>query len=182
MNKFFIGLLLGILIAGGLAFYLNKAPLQFSSKLNGINTNHQTGSNAAPVMLAPGTKLKEYEESQQATSDSSTPSPKYDFYDILQGKKDVDQKQKDASAYKVVYYLQVGVFSDSNLANDMQARLALLGIESKIKSQVENNKVLNRVIIGPVENIDDLQEINTKLKQENINASVIKERVKQEEA
>jgi cell division septation protein DedD len=183
MNKFLIGLLLGVLIAGGLAFYLNRAPSQFISKFGSEKGEEEPAvSSSAPLILAPGTKLKEYASpvTSKISSEVNSSSPKYDFYDILQGKKDLSQAISDRE-YKKVYYVQAGVFSDSNLANDMQARLALLGIEAKIRSNSESAIILNQVIIGPFDNKDEAQNMLNRLTQESINADIIKERIKQEE-
>jgi len=179
MNKFIIGLVLGIAIAGGLAYYLNNAPSQFVNRV----TNNQSGSlgssASAPVILAPGSKYQVAASNAVAKSGEATDNtpkasaPSYDFYDVLQGKKSVDNSS-DAVAMKTPqYYLQAGSFSSQNLANDMKARLALLGIDARIKSQQDNGKMLNRIVIGPFGSKDEATYTMTTLKDNNINATLI---------
>jgi hypothetical protein len=89
MNKFLIGLILGIAIAGGVAFYLNSMTNQFENKA----ANRESGSmitNSGPLILAPGTKLQEFREKESKDNASAV---NYDFYDILQGKKPADSNQ-----------------------------------------------------------------------------------------
>ena len=67
----------------------------------------------------------------------------------------------------------MGAFSEPDLANNMKAKLALLGFSSKIKSQQINDKIINRVIIGPFADEADANDLITQLKQQDINATLI---------
>jgi cell division protein FtsN len=182
MNKFIIGLILGIAIAGGLAYYLNNAPTQFVNKV----TNNQSGdlspNASAPVILAPGTKYQVAESTavaRPATSadgnSANVSAPSYDFYDVLQGKKAASSASAETTTKKPVrYYLQAGSFSSQNLANDMKARLALLGVDAKIKSKQDNGKMINRIIIGPFNSEDEADDTINTLKDNGITATLIK--------
>ncbi|TXJ02243.1 MAG: SPOR domain-containing protein [Neisseriales bacterium] len=180
--KFFIGLLIGIGIAGAVAFYLNKAQNPFVDKgFNGntVNLSASAPVSSAPLILAPGTKMQQASSAptvQQNKPEASTPS--YDFYDVLQGKKDINPKPTTAPAPEVAatkqsFIVQVGAFSEPDLANNMKAKLALLGFSSKIKSQQINDKIINRVIIGPFADEADANDLITQLKQQDINATLI---------
>lgn len=184
MNKFIIGLILGIAIAGGLAYYLNNAPSQFVNKLGGESVGTNIGA-SSPVILAPGTKYQVAASNAVANqranaSDSSVApanasAPSYDFYDVLQGKKSAASGSNSNSVEKVTrFYLQAGSFSAQNLANDMKARLALLGVDARIKSQQDNDKMINRIIVGPFDSEDEANEVMGKLKDNDINATLIK--------
>ena len=179
MNKFIIGLILGIAIAGGLAYYLNNVPSQFVNKV----TNNQSGSispsASAPVILAPGTKYQVAESNvvarPSAPADTNASAPSYDFYDVLQGKKAASSASAETTAKKPTrYYLQAGSFSSQNLANDMKAQLALLGIDAKIKSKQDNGKMINRIIIGPFNSEDDANDTISTLNDNGITATLIK--------
>ncbi len=179
--KFFIGLLIGIGIAGAVAFYLNKAQNPFVDKgfnSNSMNLSASAPVSSAPLILAPGTKMQQASSApivQQNKPEASTPS--YDFYDVLQGKKDINTNKQASSAPKAnanpSFTVQVGAFSEPDLANNMKAKLALLGFSSKIKSQQVNDKIINRVIIGPFANEADANDLITQLKQQDINATLI---------
>jgi cell division protein FtsN len=60
------------------------------------------------------------------------------------------------------------------MANDMKATLALLGIDAKIKSENNNGKMLNSIIIGPFNSADEADDTMVKLKDNDISATLIK--------
>ena len=169
--KFFIGLVLGIAIAGGLSVYLNKTTSPFIDKVEMNVTNTPSPINSSsPITLAPSVTLKEA-ESQNNSSDQN-----YDFYDVLPGKKNLsEQSSSPVSQNAVKYYVQVGAFSNQNAANDLKAKLALLGISSTINSSNKNNNIVNRVIIGPLDSQDQANQIVSQLNEQHIsNVLVIK--------
>ena len=182
--KFFIGLLLGIIIAGGTAYYLNKAPNPFVDKGISSSNNQTSQSNSSgPLILAPGTKMQQVtatnnnnSSSNQAANDKMAAStPSYDFYDVLQGKKDITPKpaSSEAKVASTGYLIQVGAFAKEDLANNMKAKMALLGYATKIKSQQENGKIINKVLMGPYSDINQAQSMVDQLKQQDINATII---------
>lgn len=184
--KFFIGLLIGIGIAGGVAFYLNKAQNPFINK--GFSpANYNTSGHNAPnlnssevLILAPGTKMQRLEpkllSSEVVIEDKpSASTPTYDFYDVLQGKKDINLKNTPPEPKSKAhdYMVQAGAFSNQDLANNMKARLALLGYLAKIRAQQENGKVINRVLLGPFNDLSTAQSLSETLYQQDINATII---------
>jgi len=179
MNKFIVGLILGIVIAGGLAFYLNNMPNQFVDKVsNNQATKVMASSN--PILLAPGIKLREASKTINSSSAISASSnnasaPNYDFYDILQGKKATNNSSAAVPKPLVVkYYVQAGAFSDPNLTNDMKARLALLGFDASIKSEQDKDKIINRIVIGPLDSEIQAQGVIQQLASNEIKATLIK--------
>ena len=179
--RFIIGLLLGIGIAGGVAYYLNKAPNPFLDKGIGTNTNNSQSNSSAPLMLAPGTKMQAASNQTQPTANQQqndkpeASAPNYDFYDVLQGKKDINPK---AEASAVVakpqgFIIQVGAFSEPDLANNLKAKMALLGYSVKIRQRQENGKTINKVIMGPFDSESQAQEILDQLKQQDIDGTII---------
>lgn len=192
MNKFIIGLILGIVIAGGLSYYLNNMPTKFINKVNNDQLSGITNGNSSePIILAPGTRLQQARSydgipQQQNPSSNTMPNnasedndsasePSYDFYDVLQGKKSakVDSNSQSQTSKIVRNYLQVGIFDSEDLANNMKARLALMGIDSTIKSQQEKGKIINQILIGPFNNENDLNDVMARLNENNIRAELI---------
>ena len=184
MNKFLIGLVIGIAIAGGLAVYLNNAPTEFIKK--NVTSNGAIAS-SSPLILAPGTKIEEVSHVAKEKSAASTTS--YDFYEVLQARhatnssdkvnnvKPVASKPKDtasAPAPGTKFYVQAGAFSSGELASDMKGQLALLGIDSVIASEENDGKTLNRVLIGPMNNEMRAQKIINKLSDQQIHAVLIR--------
>ena len=80
-----------------------------------------------------------------------------------------------ASASRVVYYLQAGAFQRASDADNLKARLALAGLEAQIQTAtLPDNSVWHRVRLGPYTNAQDLDKAREQLKQDKIEAAVIK--------
>lgn len=182
MNKFLVGLILGIAIAGGLAVYLNNAPTPFLNKdLVATSNNNSSGI----MILAPGTKIKveASANNSDAGNKNNASEGNYDFYDVLQSEKAVSHSPQEASIKqsassppqpKTIFLVQAGAFSTEDLASNMKAQLALIGITSTIKSQDVGNNTVNKVLIGPFSNEEDAQKTINQLSDEQINAVLIR--------
>jgi cell division protein FtsN len=177
MNKFLIGVVIGIAIAGGLAIYINNSPSQFTGK--NVNMSSNTGGNtSSPMILSPAIKL------QQQTTDNknSASTPSFDFYQILQDKKVVksdggsNPQTNTPTPPKTTqtFYIQAGAFASQNKANDMVGQLALIGIEAQIKPENLTNRAIYRVILGPFEREQQAQKMIIKLSDQQIKAVLIK--------
>ncbi len=73
-----------------------------------------------------------------------------------------------------MFFVQAGAFASQELAADMKARLALLGVDSAIKSQTAGNNTVNRVLVGPFTNEEKAQKIINQLSDGQINAALIR--------
>ena len=109
----------------------------------------------------------------------------YDFYKMLPSFQVVipgqDKEVKSVNPTTQVdqpgsYILQVGSFPTFADADKMKATLALQGIESNIQQvQVNNGSTWNRVRIGPIKDLKELNSIREKLAQDHIEPLVIKQ-------
>ncbi len=178
--RFLIGLLFGIAIAGGVAYYLNKAPNPFLDKGFTTNSSSQNPNSSGPLILAPGTKMQAATNQGQAATapdKADASAPNYDFYDVLQGKKDIDHKADTsaptATAKPQGFIIQLGAFSEPDLANNLKARMALLGYTVKIRTHDENGKMINRVIMGPFDSEAQAQEILDQIKQQDMDGTIV---------
>ncbi len=115
---------------------------------------------------------------QQAGKDEQ----RFDFYKILPGQADAvpgDAKQagkepSSANSAKKVY-LQLGAFQNENEADNLKAKLALLGVEAKIQSvNVPDKGLVHRVRVGPLSRQDDIDRVKAQLKQDGINATLVR--------
>jgi cell division protein FtsN len=185
LNKFLVGLIFGIAIAGGLAVYLNNAPTPFINKaVEPVNSE----KSSSPMILAPGTKIQEASATNTnnpvTTTDNKNNASEgsYDFYDVLQAKKAVNNNTNDVPAKpkssepipQTKFFVQAGAFSSEELAADMKGRLALLGIDSTIKVQGSGDNQVNRVLIGPFATEENAQKIINQLSDGQINAALIR--------
>ncbi|MCC2644346.1 MAG: hypothetical protein K0R94_124 [Burkholderiales bacterium] len=55
----------------------------------------------------------------------------------------------------------------------MKARLALLGVDAKIKSKQDNGKMTNRIIVGPFNSENEANDAINTLKDNDISATLI---------
>ncbi|MDN0082153.1 SPOR domain-containing protein [Crenobacter sp. SG2305] len=117
----------------------------------------------------------------QAKNDDS--SPDFDFYKILPGQVDAvpnNAKQNKSSEPSVSApakktYLQLGAFQHENEADNLKAKLALLGIEAKIQSvNVPDKGLVHRVRVGPFGSSAEADRMRSQLKQSGIDASPVK--------
>jgi len=69
---------------------------------------------------------------------------------------------------------QAGSFRRQSEAESLKARLALLGIESSIQSVNVNNDTWHRVRVGSFTSLRDINETRNRLRNNNINAILVK--------
>jgi cell division protein FtsN len=151
-----------------------KSPTPFLSKEQpALAKPDMTTSPAAP-------------ETSAATSDGKQ---RFEFYKILTDKqgatgaapaKPADKSRtakpsptdsKAAAGYEL-QILQAGSFSNANEAENLKAKLALLGVEANIQSATIPDKgVWYRVRTGPYKSADDLNHARSFLKQNGVDST-----------
>ena len=167
------GLVLGLAIALGVAFYLNRTPIPFIAS---------KGKDTPKDVKAPSIAGM-----PQGSAASGTPEkPKFDFYKILPGteetvsEKDLKARaaaaakgQQDAS--KDVYFIQAGSFQNPADADNQKARLAILGFESSVEpASLPDKGTWYRVRMGPYRKVEEINRVRQMLAQNNIDASLFK--------
>jgi len=107
--------------------------------------------------------------------------PRFDFYTILPGsevpvsEQEIKQAAKQEGVAKDSYFLQVGSFQAAAEADNMKARLALLGLEAVIQTaDIPDKGVWHRVRLGPFANIEDMNRSRALLAQNDIPSSLVK--------
>lgn len=166
-----VGLLLGLGIALGAAWYINKMPSPFLR------------SAPPPKGAPPKAAVPEAVKSEDKPASAPETKPRFDFYKILPGSEEpaTDQQLKEAqkqpSAAKEAFFLQAGAFQSAPDADNLKARLALLGIEASIQTTTLPDKgVWHRVRIGPYTNVEELNRARDTLKQSGVETTLIKVR------
>ena len=157
-----IGLLLGLVIAIAVALYINRGPSPFVEKVAPV-----------PAPSGPASAKKEQEPEEKKLE--------FDFYKILPGWEeavtDRQFKRPGTSGDKEVYFLQVAAFPKPADADNLKARLALSGIESKIQTaELPDGSIWHRVRVGPFSDQNELNESRQALKELNLEANLIKVR------
>lgn len=177
-----IGVLVGLCIALGVALYINKGAGPFMQK------QKPAEKPAEKAVDRPAEAQKEappQEASKPATGDkrgkAAEGKPRFDFYKILPGTEeavtDKEFKRTTPAAPKEVYFLQVAAFQNPSDADNLKARLALAGIEAQIQTAtLPDGQVWHRVRVGPFSSQDELAKSRAALKENKLEANLIKVR------
>lgn len=109
--------------------------------------------------------------------------PRFDFYTILP-EMEVAIPEKELTGKPVhglaqveaagTYILQAGSFGSFEEADHLKASLVLLGIEATIQTVTVNKDTWHRVHIGPYKELTELNEVRARLKQNHIDAVLLK--------
>ncbi|MFA7242266.1 MAG: SPOR domain-containing protein [Sulfuricellaceae bacterium] len=187
-----IGLFVGLAAAIGVAIYVNKAPTPFTAKPKQPESvqaqQPAVNSGVAPVAPNAAAKPDAATASPDAQGAEKTAKPaekqRFEFYDILQGKEApaTEQEIKASAAQKpgvnkpkVSYFLQAGSFQTEAEADNLKAKLALLGVEAVIQTATIPDKgVWHRVRVGPYTDIEELNKTRSALSNTGIQAGLIK--------
>ena len=167
-----IGLLLGLCIALGVALYINKGANPFVQKTKPTETVGRD---------APGAETAQTPSSADKPARTAEVKPRFDFYKILPGTEeavtDKEFKRTPPASSKEVYFLQVAAFQNPADADNLKARLALAGIEAQIQTAtLPDGRVWHRVRVGPFSSKDELGKSRAALKENNLEANLIKVR------
>jgi cell division protein FtsN len=73
------------------------------------------------------------------------------------------------------YILQAGSYPDAKGADEVKAKLALLGFQAQVQPVTVNGKAWHRVRLGPYASASDLESAKRSLTENGINAIALKE-------
>lgn len=170
-----IGLILGIGISVGVAIFVTGGESPFMAK------QEETTQQAATE--ADGTKvtIEEAPASKEQPVATAPEKPRFDFYTILPGtesqvtEQEIQQSRAEQQVVSENYFLQVGAFQNEADADNMKAKLALLGMEAVVQTaNVPDKGVWHRVRVGPFTEIDQISRVRTELTKNGFNADLIK--------
>lgn len=161
-----IGMVLGLLVAGAVAWHLANRPKAFTVKHKGAAAHAAT----APKVQPPGTP-----DSHSASGVDGN-GKRFTFYEILSKKNHPPANsggQRPAGGNKPAaasaYFLQAGSFSKPDQADRLKAKLAMLGLEASVQqANIPGKGTYYRVRLGPYKNTDEMHKANATLKQNGI--------------
>lgn len=167
-----IGLVLGLGIALAVAWYINKMPSPFLSRPPAVKSELPKGAQSPA-------------KSEEKAAKAPETKPRFDFYKILPGSEEPAtdqqlreaQKKKSTVTAKETFFLQAGAFQGAPDADNLKARLALLGVEATIQTTTLPDKgVWHRVRVGPYTSVEQLNRTRETLRQNGIETALIKVR------
>jgi cell division protein FtsN len=172
----FIGYALGLLTAIGTWMYINQAPSPFISQDKLADNG---AGNGAVNQSAKGPQVPGSEDKSAKAPDTK---PRFEFYKILPGAEEPVTEQQFKQAAKQPtsqdkYFLQAGSFQNAGDADNLKARLAMLGVEATVQAaDVPEKGIWHRVRVGPFTTIDDMNRVRASLQQNGVQSSLIKVR------
>ncbi len=199
----FVGLILGALVAAGIALYFTAAsPFQKpKQEERPVPPPPPKPQGNEPIAL-PG-----------KAGDKPVEKPRFDFYNVLPKGSDAlpaptkpeettevvkppvkpektdkaDSKPDDAERAKAEaalldkpavperFFLQAGSFEDPSEADNLKARLALMGVEASVqKVELPEKGTVHRVRVGPYLGQEEMTRARQQLSSSGINAAIIK--------
>ncbi len=171
----FIGLVIGVLGAFGVVWYLNKTPLPFQDKSGRTDkpAEQRPGANGKPDQLPgkPGDKVGE--------------KPRFEFYKILPGGQEatsepappaaVPKPAPEPVATGETLYLQAGAFQKAADADNLKAKLSMMGVDVGVQEvSIPEKGTMYRVRVGPYTRADEMNRARNQLAQNGIQATVVK--------
>lgn len=113
------------------------------------------------------------------------PKPRFDFYNLLPEMEVIvpDEEIKGTPTREGVkrvkrpgtYLLQAGSFRSAGQAEQLRARLGLLGLETSAQAiKGENGQTWHRVRVGPFSNLGELNAARTLLRKNGVDAILIR--------
>ena len=181
-----IGMVLGLSIAGGVAWYILKTPNPFAGK------EPREAVRLVPDAVKPApAKTVPTQDSAAAASGVGEGKPRFEFYKVLTDKQDAATpapKNSDKSATaehkaapvqsesktvaKEIFFLQAGAFSNADDADKLKAKLAMLGMEASVQTvAIPDRGMLHRVRLGPYKGADEMNKTLAMLKQNGVDAT-----------
>jgi cell division protein FtsN len=201
-----IGLLLGVVISLAVALWLNRLSNPFVEKGRAPEPVSKIAP-AQPQPPADAARAAEQAAKGKLPATAEKPAkgaerPRFEFYQILPGDKEVTDKEvKAAAAPKPApaqaspsgaakpgsspsspkphsgetYWLQAGAFTEEREADNLKAKIALTGLEAAVRAvNIPDKGTLYRVRLGPYQSLDDANRIKATLTHNGVGAAIIR--------
>jgi len=171
VREFAIGLAVGLCIAGVVYLAAHRAP----------DASAEAPRPTPRKSLAKDAGATAAEAAASATTAGAT-EDKYDFYTMLP-KFEVVVPEKErgtrvAPAAQIdrpgIYFLQVGSYRDSAVAERIRAQLGKLGIDAAVQRVAVDTDVWHRVRVGPIRDLTQLNHLRQQLQASDLDSLVIR--------
>lgn len=187
---FIAGLALGLLVALAIAIWMTKAPLPFVDKV-GQRPGDKAGAEQAatpdpnkmlypkgaaqpvpaqpaPEPTPPGITPAPVPAAVGTPAPAATPTPPAP-QPVLP-----PAQPKPADEGKTAYQLQAGAFRNPDDAEQMKAKLAMLGFEARVTQADRDGETYHRVRVGPYSGMEDLNKARARLAENGVEATVVR--------
>lgn len=173
-----IGMVLGLLVAGAVAWHISTRPKAFA-----VKDPHDAPEAATAQAEAPPPKAHAAAPAApggRAASQVASNGKRFTFYEELTKDHQAAHgpahastapttPRDDGKAPASAYFLQAGSFAKPDEADRLKAKLAMLGMEAAVQSaDVPGKGTYYRVRLGPYRSTDEMNKANATLKQNGI--------------
>ena len=173
----FVGLLVGLAVSLGIAFYLNPRRSLHDGQAQAGGEERRRGKPPAIAGLPQGGAgaARDRPRSRSSTSTGSCPGRREPVTEkeLRERLRAAGGSQQEAA--KDVYFIQAGSFQNPADADNQKARLAILGFESSVEpANLPDKGTWYRVRLGPYNKLDEINRVRQALAQNDIDASLVK--------
>lgn len=185
------GLGIGLIIALGV--YMNREPIAGTPTTQQAPVSEPPQNEPVPEPALetaqpvpepePVQEVAVQEAEAQVDTDNTEDPNRFGFFEFLESFEvvvpEVETPQSEPEQIAAIedpgtYVLQAGSFLTEADAEAQRARLALIGIESRIQRVSIDDRRFHRVRIGPIEDVDNLNQIRTRLAGAGIESIVMR--------
>lgn len=173
-----VGMIVGVALAAGLAWFILKSPSPFVSKEQKPSVEIVKPITQAPTVDVARPKAVPASGVEEA-------KPRFEFYKVLTDKQDAaaDVPAKPAEKAKpaedkvanAARYLQAGSFSNAADAENLKATLAMKGMDASVqKVSIPGRGEMHRVRVGPFQSEQDMVSARGTLKLNGLDATPVR--------
>jgi len=169
-------LMIAALILGFAVFLIYLRITAPEEKTASVVTESTTKSDKTSAL----TKAKKA-DADKKTTPNKPKAPHFEFYTVLPDKEKIvpdyeiktrEREERIGKAKEAKYVMQVGSFKTFKEADQMRAKLALMGIASKVDKAKIDGVPLHRVKLGPFTQMKSVNDIRLRLKSMGANVIV----------
>jgi len=162
MTPFAAGLTLGLVLSAAIALYITQSPLPFVDRVGTGKTDQAVkgGASGPSEVIDPNKSLLSKDAGE-------TESP-----------QEAGIETRAVSPTGLTYLLQVGAFKAAEDAEQMRARMAILGFEARVSETDRDGTTFYRVRLGPYPSIEELNKAKGRVSENGIESSVIRVNVR----
>ena len=185
-----VGLLVGLSVALGVALYITKVPVPFMNKVPQRTVEQDNAEADRNKNWDPNAPLAGKAQPPRAASPSTgasappvaaapalLPAPGRDPAAILGGIATPAASAPRSTATgpeTFVYFVQAGAFTRAEDAEQQRAKLAMMGIESKVTEREQAGRTVLRVRAGPFDTRDEADALQVRLSNAAIDARLVR--------
>jgi cell division protein FtsN len=175
-----LGMVFGLVVAGGVAWYLMKLPSPFTT----VEQQPDVPAVSKPLVKEPPRVNQAPASAAVAASGVDENKPRFEFYKVLTDKQDtsVPMPKIEEKSFKseagaetpdsAIYYLQAGSFANEADAENEKAKLAMQGMIANVQSiHVPEKGQRFRVRLGPYKGSAEMNKVRSALKQIGVDAT-----------